>query len=175
MRYAHALLDVALAEADPEVVEQQLAAVAGVFTGHAGLWNVMTNPAVPAPRKRGVVDGLLPQLDVLPVVAKTLQMLAGHDRMVLLPDIVEAYRSRLLDHQHVVRAVVTSAAPLPADRVKKLEQALAGITGRTIVMTAATDPSIVGGVVTQIGSMVYDGSVKTQLEKLRERLKESSQ
>jgi len=170
LRYARALLDVAIAEADPAAVEKQLAAATDVFKGHAGLWKVMTNPAVPAPKKRAVVDSLLPQLAVSPVLQKTLQMLASRDRITLLPDLLEAYRSRLLDHQKVVRADVTSAAPLPADRVQKLQQELAALTGRTVVMKAATDPAIIGGVVAQIGSTVYDGSIKRQLEKMRERL-----
>jgi F-type H+-transporting ATPase subunit delta len=175
LRYARALLDVALAEADPAAVERELAAAAGVFTGHAGLWKVMTNPAVPAPKKRAVVDGLLPQFEAGPVVGRTLQMLASRDRMALLPEILEAYRSRLLDHQKVVRASVTSAVPLPADRVDRLSEQLAGITGRRVIMTAATDPAIIGGVVTQIGSTVWDGSVRRQLEKIREKLVDSSQ
>jgi F-type H+-transporting ATPase subunit delta len=170
LRYARVLLDVALAEADPVVVERQLAAVTEIFRGHAGLWKVMTNPAVPTPGKRAVVDGLLPQLELAPVVQKTLQMLASRDRMALLPDLLEAYRNRLLDHQNVVRASVKSAAPLPADRLEKLQEELAGITGRAVVMTAAVDPAILGGVVTQIGSTVWDGSVKRQLEKIREKL-----
>ena len=169
-RYARALLDVALAEADPAVVERQLAEACNVFTGHAGLWGVMTNPAVPAPKKRAIVDELLPRLDAAPVVAKLLQLLAGRDRLALFPDIVEAYRARLLDHRRVVRAVVTSAVPLDADRAAALERALAGVTGRTVLVSATTDPSIVGGVVAQIGSTVYDGSVRRQLEKMRERL-----
>lgn len=170
LRYARALLDVAIAESDPVGVEQQLAAATDVFKGHADLWKVMTNPAVPTPKKRAVVDSLLPQLELSPVLQKTLQMLASRDRIALLPDLLEAYRSRLLDHQKVVRADVTSAVPLPADRVQKLQQELAALTGRTVVMTAATDPSIIGGVVAQIGSTVYDGSVKRQLERIRERL-----
>ena len=170
LRYARALLDVALAEADPVMVEQQLTGAAELFKGHAALWKVMTNPAVPAPKKRAMVDAILPQLGVAPVVAKTLQMLASRDRIGLLPEIVEAYSGKLMDHQKVVRATVTSAVPLPADRAKKLEQELAGITGRRVVMSAAVDPSIVGGVVARIGSTVWDGSVKRQLEKIRERL-----
>lgn len=170
LRYARALLDVALAEADPAVVEQELAAAAELFEGHAGLWKVMTNPAVPAPKKRAVVDSILPQLGVTPVVQKTLQMLASRDRVALLPEIVSAYSSRLMDHQKVVRAQVTSAVPMTGDRAKALERELAGITGRKVVMSAAVDPSIMGGVVTQIGSMVWDGSVKRQLEKIREKL-----
>ena len=69
-----------------------------------------------------------------------------------------------------MRAVVTSAVPLDTDRAAALERALAGVTGRTVLVSASTDPSIVGGVVAQIGSMVYDGSVRRQLEKFRERL-----
>ena len=170
LRYARALLEVALAETDPVLVQQELSAAAELFKGHAGLWKVMTNPAVPAPKKRAIVDSLLPQLDVTRVVQKTLQMLASRDRIALLPEIVDAYSSKLMDHQKVVRASVTSAAPLPGDRVKELERQLAGITGRKVVMSAAVDPAILGGLVTRIGSTVWDGSVKRQLEKIRERL-----
>lgn len=175
LRYARALLDVALAEADPVVVEQEIAAAAELFKGHPALWKVMTNPAVPSPKKRAIVDTILPQLGVTPVVQKTLQMLASRDRVALLPEIVDAYSDRLMEHQKVVRARVTSAVPVAADRLKRLEQELAGITGRRVVMSAAVDPAILGGVVTQIGSTVWDGSVRRQLEKIRERLVASSQ
>jgi F-type H+-transporting ATPase subunit delta len=170
LRYARALLDVAIAEADPVAIEAQLAAATNVFTGHARLWKVMINPAVPAPKKRAVVDSLLPLLDVSPVLQKTLQMLASRDRIALLPDLLEAYRSRLLVHRKVVRADITSVVALPADRVQTLQQELAALTGRTVVMTSATDSSIIGGVVARIGSTVYDGSIRRQLEKVRERL-----
>lgn len=169
-RYARALLDVAIAEADPQQVEREIAGAAELFSGHADLWKVMTNPAVPAPKKRAIVDSLLPKLDVSPVVQKILQVLASRDRLVLLPDLVEVYRERLMDHLKVVRARVTSAAPLPADKAQQLETGLAALTGRKVVMTTATDQALIGGVVTQIGSTVYDGSIKRQLEKLKERL-----
>jgi F-type H+-transporting ATPase subunit delta len=170
LRYARALLEVALAETDPVLVQQELSAAAELFKGHAGLWKVMTNPAVPAPKKRAIVDGILPQLGVTPVVQKTLQMLASRDRIGLLPEIVDAYSGKLMDRQKVVRANVTSAVPLAGDRVKALERELAGITGRRVVMSAVVDPAIMGGLVTQIGSTVWDGSVKRQLEKIREKL-----
>jgi len=169
-RYARALLDVALAEADPQVVEQQLAAVVDLFRGHADLWKVMTNPAVPVTRKQGIVSEMLPKLELSPVLNKLLAMMASRDRIPLLPDLLEAYRSRLMDHQKVVRAQVTSAVALPPDRVAKLEASLGVLTGRKVLMTTATDAAILGGIVTRIGSTVYDGSVKRQLEKMRERL-----
>ncbi|MEI6669689.1 MAG: ATP synthase F1 subunit delta [Acidobacteriota bacterium] len=169
-RYARALLDVALAESDPQVIEEQLAAVTDVFRSHADLWSVVTNPAVPVTRKQAIVSALLPKLELNPILAKLLTMMVGRDRLALLPELLETYRSRLMDHQKVVRAQVTSAVPIPADRVKKLEASLGALTGRKVLMTTATDPSMMGGVVTRIGSTVYDGSVKRQLEKMRERL-----
>jgi F0F1-type ATP synthase delta subunit len=86
-------------EADPAAVEQELAGLAELITGHASLWKVMTNPAVPATKKRAIVDSLLTHVTVTPVVQKTLQMLASRDRIALMPDIVEAYSDKLMDYQ----------------------------------------------------------------------------
>ena len=169
-RYARALFDVARVEADPTVVEQELAAVTGLFRDHADLWKVMTNPAVPVTSKRAIIDTLLPKMALTPVMAKTLALLAHRDRIALLPEILEAYRVRLMDFMNVVRASVTSAVALPADRVAALEASLGMLTGRKVLMTTATDATLMGGVVTRIGSAVYDGSVKRQLEKMRERI-----
>jgi F-type H+-transporting ATPase subunit delta len=169
-RYARALFDVALAETDPVQIEQQLGSLVEVFTGHADLWRAVTNPAVPVQKKRAVVDELLPKLGLNPVLAKLVAMLAGRDRLVLLPDLRDTYRARLLDHQNVVRAVVTTAAPLAPENAAALQGALAGVTGRTVTMETSTNPDLIGGVVARIGSTVYDGSVKRQLEKIRERL-----
>ena len=69
---------------------------------------------------------------------------------------------------------MTTAAPLPPDRAKALEQSLAEVTGRTVLLATAVDPSIIGGVVARIGSTVYDGSVTRQLEKMKERLVEGA-
>jgi F-type H+-transporting ATPase subunit delta len=173
-RYAKALLDVAVAEADPQQVDRELAAVAELFAGHADLWRSVTNPAVPSPKKRAVVDEMLPRLGLTPVLQKTLQLLASRDRLALLPFLAEAYRSRLMDHLKVVRASVTSAVPLAADKAQQIQKELEKLTGRTVVMTSATDPAIIGGVVTQIGSTVYDGSVRSQLQRFRAKLVEST-
>jgi F-type H+-transporting ATPase subunit delta len=97
-------------------------------------------------------------------------MLAERDRLALLPDVAAAYHTRLLDHQRVVEAHVTTAAPLPADRADALARSLAERTGRQVRVTTAIDPSLVGGVVARIGTTVYDGSVARHLERLRERL-----
>jgi F-type H+-transporting ATPase subunit delta len=171
-RYARALFDVSLAEADPAVVSRALEGFVSLVRDHADLEGVLATPAVPPARKVALVEALAAKLDLPPVVGRLLRLLATRDRLVLLADLSEFFRARLLDHQRVVRAEVTSAVPLPADRVEKLRAGLAGATGREVQIETQVDPSILGGVVTRVGSLVFDGSVTRQLERMRERLAE---
>jgi F-type H+-transporting ATPase subunit delta len=90
-----------------------------------------------------------------------------------LPDLVAAYGERLMDHQNVVRAEVVSAVPLPEQRASQLQEKLSAATGRTVKLATRVDPAILGGVVARVGTVVYDGSIATQLAKLRERLSEN--
>jgi F-type H+-transporting ATPase subunit delta len=170
-RYARALLDVVIREQiDPQQVERQLTAIADVLAGNPELQKVLTSPAVPVSGKRGVMQELVSRLAPVSPVTKILMMLADRDRLVLIPDLVAVYRERLMDHLKIVRADVTTAVPLSADRQAQLEKRLAEVTGRTVTMTTKVDPAIIGGIVARIGSTVYDGSVATQLETMRQRL-----
>jgi F-type H+-transporting ATPase subunit delta len=170
-RYARALFDVVLKEhGDLEQIDGHLTAFADLFSLYPLLEKVLLNPAVPVPRKRAVVSELTGRLGVTPVLAKLLIMLAERDRLVLLPDLLSAYRDRVLDHRHVVRAEVTTATPLTAARTQEIERRLAHVTGRTVTMTARVDPAIIGGVIARVGSTVYDASVTRQLERIRSRL-----
>jgi F-type H+-transporting ATPase subunit delta len=171
MRYARALLDVAAKEhADLEQVEHDLSEFVNLFTQHPTLAKALFNPAVPVPRKRAAVGALLAQARLSPILSKLLALLADRDRLVLLPDLLAAYRDRLLDYQHVVRAEVTTAAPIDARRMEAIRSSLAKVTGRTVTMATKVDSSIIGGLVARIGSTVYDGSVTRQLERMKERL-----
>jgi F-type H+-transporting ATPase subunit delta len=169
-RYGRALFEVALKESDPQEVERELAAFVDLVGGHEQLARVLINPAVPAPRKRALVAELAAQSGLSPVTAKLLGLLAERDRLALLGDVLEDYRRRLLDHQQVVRAAVTTAVPLPEESAAALAQAFGRVTGRRVQLTAAVDPAVIGGVVARIGSVVYDGSVRRQLERIREAL-----
>ena len=106
------------------------------------------------------------------MVAKLLALLAERDRLVLLPDLLAAYRERLLDHQNVVRAEVTTAdAAARRSRDRRSSASLAQATGRTVTARRrSVDPAIIGGVVARIGGTVYDGSVTRQLQKMKQRL-----
>jgi F-type H+-transporting ATPase subunit delta len=171
IRYARALLDVAVNErADLEQIEHELAQFAALFTEHPTLAKALLNPAVPVPRKSAAVAELLAQAKFSPILSKLLALLTGRDRLVLMPDLLTAYRDRLLDYRNVVRAEVTTAAPLDAQRVQAIQNGLARLTGRTVTMSTHVNPSLIGGLVARIGSTVYDGSVTRQLERMRERL-----
>jgi F-type H+-transporting ATPase subunit delta len=170
-RYARALFDVALKEnSDLQQIEEQLAGFVELFTVHPSLAKVLLNPAVPVTRKRATVAALTTRLNLSPVLAKLLALLADRDRLSVLTDMLASYRQRLLDHQQVIRAEVTTAVPLSADQARDIERRLATVTGKTVTVSSRVDPGIIGGVVARLGGTVYDASITRQLEKVRARL-----
>jgi F-type H+-transporting ATPase subunit delta len=169
-RYARALFDVALKESDPVQIERDLVSFAALMSQNAELHNALTNPAIPTSAKHQIVDTLATRLGMAAPSHKLLLMLADRDRLLIMADLVDVYRERLMEHQKIVRAEVTTASPLSPDRVAELQKKLTDITGRTVEMTTHVDPSIIGGVVTRIGGTVYDGSIATQLARLKETL-----
>jgi F-type H+-transporting ATPase subunit delta len=171
-RYARALLDVAIKESDPERAEQELATFVDLVSRNPELQRVIANPVVSAADKRRVVQQLVERLQLTTPTAKLLLLLAARGRLPLLPDVLDVYRERLMEHQRVVRAEITTAAPLSQEVAAQLQQRLANATGRAVTMTTKVDASIIGGVITRIGSTVYDGSVAAQLAKVRDRLAE---
>src|SRR5262249_40771859 len=172
-RYARALFDVARQErADLERIEQELAAFVALFEQHPNLKKVLLNPAIPVARKRAAMLELTTRAASPPVVAKLLALLAERDRLILLPDLLASYRERLLDHQQIVRAEVTTAAPIAADQADAIAQRLASATGRKVSLKTSVDPTIIGGLVARVGSTGYDASITRQLEKMRQRLEQ---
>ena len=171
-RYARALLDVVIKEGNPEQAEQELSALAGLFTGNLELQKTLTNPAVPVAAKRGVVEALVSRVTPLPSLGKLMLMLADRNRLALLPELAAFYRERLMEHRQIVRVEVTTAMPLPPDRAAQFQHRLAAATGRRVTMATSVDPSLIGGAVARVGSTVYDGSIATQLAKMRARLEE---
>lgn len=172
-RYARALFDVILDEGNPEQVEQELAQLADLVIGTPDLRRVFDSPAVPAAAKRAVLEALLPTLRVSRPLEKLLLLLAARDRLALVPELAAAYSARLMEHRQVVRAEVTTAAPLSPEQAARIERRLAEATGGRVTMSTRVDPSIIGGAVARVGSIVYDGSVATQLRRIREQLEQT--
>jgi F-type H+-transporting ATPase subunit delta len=173
-RYARALFDVGVKEqGDLQLIEQQLAAFVDLIRKHPTLEKVLFNPAVPASRKRAAVAALLEGAGFLSMVEKLLVLLGERDRLVLLPDLLAAYRDRLLDHQKIIGADVATASPLAPDRARAIERGLAQVTGRTVRLSTRIEPALIGGIVARVGGTVYDASISMQLQKMRQKLIES--
>ena len=173
-RYARALFDVALKEGDLQQVGRDIAGFSELIEANEALARALSSPAIPVHKKRAVVKELVARAGKMsPIVAKLLVLLADRDRLVLLADIVRAYESRVMDHARIVRAELITAIALPSERLQALQQGLARATGRRVQMESRVDPSIVGGAIARVGSIVYDGSVTTQLAKLKQQLMEA--
>jgi F-type H+-transporting ATPase subunit delta len=173
VRYARALFDVALKESDPGRVEQELSGITSLVKGHAELQTALESPGVPPVAKKAVVQALVERGQFTPPVGKLLVMLAERDRLTLLPAVLEAFRARLRAQQQVLEAEVTTAIPLEPQQEAALQQRLSAATARHVTVTTKVDPALIGGVVARIGSTVYDGSLATQLVKLKGRLAEN--
>ena len=170
-RYAKALFDVALQEkADLVKIGQDLTAVAELVTTSKELALAAERAAVPDAARTAVMEQIADKLGVAIQVKKLVVMLTAARKLALAKDLAESYQERLLAHQNVVRAEVTSAAPLSPEKVKALEESLSKVTGKKVELSVSVDPELLGGVVATIGSTVYDGSVKTQLQRMRQEI-----
>jgi F-type H+-transporting ATPase subunit delta len=173
-RYARALFEVAERQGDPDRVADELGAIGTAMTGDSEVQRVLAGPAVAPARKVDAVRLLAERLGLSDTTGKLLTVLAGRDELDILPDFAAAFRARLLARRNIVPAEVTTARPLPADRVEALARRLGEVTGKQIQLETRVDPAIIGGVVTRIGSLVYDGSIVGQLARLRQKLVENA-
>jgi len=172
-RYAKALFDVALEEkADLDRIDKDLSEMTEILRENTELMSAVDWANVPDAARRAVMENVLDKIGVAAPVKKLLVLLTEQRKLVYLKDLAEAYRERLLAHQNIVRAEVTSAAPLSPEKTQALAASLSAITGKKVEISASVDPELLGGVVARIGSTVYDGSVRTQLKRMRQELVE---
>jgi len=174
-RYAKALFDVALAEkTDLAQVDRDLEAVVAMLHESPDLARAAGRAGVTDAARVALIEAVAERMGLTAPVKKLLVLLADGRRLNLVPDLAASFRERMLNHQNIVRAVVTSAAPLSAEKTKALEDSLSKVTGKKVDLSVSVDPELLGGVVARIGSTVYDGSVRTQLGKVRKQLVEGN-
>ena len=172
-RYARALADAILESKsglEPGRVWQELRAFADTVRDSAELRNVLLSPAVAPARKRAVVARLASAQEVSKLVRNFFYVLIDRRRLNLLDDIVAAYEAEIDARLGIVRAQVTSAAPLDEPQRTEMQTALSRVAGKQVRAAFDVDPALIGGAVARIGSTIYDGSVRGQLETLRTRL-----
>ena len=170
-RYARALLSLGLEEARHEQYGDELSAVLAALDQNREAAAFLRNPGFTPEQRHNAVGALASALKLSPVLVSFLRLLVDRQRMQDLAQVGRAYRALLDEKVGRVRATVTSATPLTDKQTAELRSAIEKLTGRTIVLDTKTDPSIIGGVVTQVGATQFDGSLRTQLERMRDALK----
>ena len=167
--YAIAVAAVAGAEGALDTVADELHQFARALERNDNLRNTLSDRSVPAGRRLGVVSDVLDE-SAHPITANLVSMIVGADRANELIAIADAVVSQAADSRGQQVAEVRSAVALTDDQIARLAVALGKSIGGSVDVKVTVDPTVMGGIVAQIGDTIIDGSVKTRLDKLKERV-----
>jgi len=169
-RYAVALADVVLSHGEAREVREEIASWGELMRSNAQLLEVFRHPTIPYERKRGVLEDLIKRTRPRPTTANFLRVLLQNHRLAELSEVNRQFAHELDRRSNVVTAQVTTARPLTPDAQEALRSKLGQLTGSTVRLQFEVDGDLIGGVVTRIGSTLYDGSVRGQLQQMRQRM-----
>ena len=169
-RYATALADVVMANDESQEVQKELAAWSEMMQSNEQLLEVFRNPTIPYEQKRKVLSTLIERARVRPTTANFLQVLLQNQRLAELGEVNKRFTQILDERSGMVSAQVTTARPVPETSQEALRAKLAVMTGKNVRLSFTTDEELIGGITTRIGSTIYDGSVRNQLQQFKERL-----
>ncbi len=169
-RYARALLDIGIATGIFEQLGKDLDELAALYSGSRDLTEALTNPVFPMARRQAVLEAVLERAQVSPIGRNFALLLLDRERIPYLPAIARELRAMVDERAGRVRALVTSAAPLSDEHLAGIQAGLEKASGKKVLLEKRQDPELLGGVVAKVGDVVYDGSVRTQLETMRERI-----
>ena len=169
-RYARALADVVARTGEYRQVLEELVEFSALYRQSTELREVCETPVVPLPQKTKVLEAILERLGALPVTQNFLRVLLAHYRMALLEEVIQAFRKITNDRRGIVQVKVSSAAGLSEAERERLRARFEELTRKQAELEFHLDGQLIGGLVAQIGSTVYDGSVRGHLERMREQL-----
>jgi len=169
-RYAKALVQLGSENNMTERFSEELRSVENLIASNAEMRAAFGNPAFTADQKKQIMKELVSKLSCSELVANFLLLLVDKNRVVFLSQIVQTYEKLADEQSGVIRPVITSAFALDDGQVVAIKTALEQKTGKKIIPQVTVDPSLIGGVVTQIGDIAYDSSVKTQLARIHDIL-----
>lgn len=169
-RYASALADVVLERSEAREVQHELGVWEETLRANANLREVFANPTIGLDKKRAVLNKLIDMSKPRPTTTNFLKVLLQNQRLTELGEINRKFAQILDERAGMIAATVTTARDVPGDAQQKLQNTLSSLTGKKVRIDFATDPEIIGGLVTRIGSTVYDGSVRSQLQQIKERM-----
>src|SRR5215468_9063741 len=169
-RYARALADVLVERGETNEVVKELIGFERMMDEHPQLRDVFASPVIATERKRAVLDELLARVRPRQTTANFLRLLLDNSRLQDLDRMLNALSRELDARMNVVSAEVTTAREIGQEEKAALQSQLKAATGKEVRLQFQTDPTIIGGVVTRIGSLVYDGSIKNQLAQMKREL-----
>jgi F-type H+-transporting ATPase subunit delta len=169
-RYAKALVELAHEKKVVDQTRADLAAFAEAVEGHASLQRLLASPAFTPAAKKAVIGELADKMGFQPTTTRFLSHLAEAGRVRNFRDMQQGYEELLAEHQNRARAMVTTAAVLAPAELADIKKKLEAVTGKQVEIDAQVDPAVIGGARAQIGSVIYDGTIKNQLGKIREKL-----
>ena len=169
-RYAKALVNLAENEKDLDNTGKHLNLITEVYKENSELRQVLSDTKVSSVVKLEILKDVLDKIKVTKLVDTFSRYLLAKRRIDFLPDIERAFNLLLQEKLGRIEAKVTTASELPKDTVKKLVDAISSYSGKEIEVNVTIDPSIIGGIVTRIGSTVIDGSIQTYLNQIRQSI-----
>lgn len=171
LRYAHAFAAVVASQKlDVEAAQQQLGDFRATFGGSRELREVLSDPAIARDQKLKVLDAIAGRIGMVPQVRNFIAVIMDHDRLADLGEILDEYHAVADEEAGLSEAEIVSAHVLNEEDRSALEAQVAKLAGGRIRATYSEDASLLGGAVVRIGSTVYDGSIRAQLERLKQRL-----
>ncbi len=169
-RYARALADVAGPKGDFRTVERELGEFAEIYRGSADFRQLLETPAVSLDRKMRVLEAILARLGTSLITSNFLHVLVRNFRVAMIGEILQAFTRIVNDRLGVVEVKVYSAADLSEDVRRGLRERFEKVTQKRVEMDFQLDEKLLGGILAQVRSTVYDGSVRGHLERIREKL-----
>ena len=167
VKYASALADVGAAAGAGDAVGRDLETILGLLSGHKELADALHNPAISFSAKRRIIEQLCSLYGFSKYSTNFVLVLLGNGRLRLLGEVAEAYQMVLDERAGMVAVEVFSARPLADSRRQQLEDVLKDVTASEIRCRFNVDEALLGGMKLQIGSKVFDGTVRTRLEEIR--------
>lgn len=169
-RYASALADVVLERGEAAEVQEELVSWEKMLRANPMLEEVLRNPTIALDKKRAVLTKLIDRAKPRPTTANFLKVLLQNQRLTELGEINKKFAEILDERAGMVAATVTTARSVPENAQQSLHTKLLTLTGKKVRINFATDPELIGGLVTRIGSTVYDGSVRNHLQQIKVKM-----
>ena len=170
-RYAKALLLIGKEDGQAEPYREELDGVIRLLDQNPAFEETINNPLFDSARRTRLFTTVIDALEISNVMKAYLHLIFKKHRFNEIRAVSEYYNQMADELQGVVRADLVSATALSTETYEQIQQALGKMTGKDVVLEARQDPEIIGGIVTKIGDLVLDGSIKTQLKNMRESLK----